>query len=161
MSPVWIRKAGFSGMAVTCARACWKVSVTLVLTGLLKPRWLSLTWAKLKPKLGAAVASSIRRARGRPPATVQTTALPAQVMHFRNPRRLSSYSICIVASFHSRPEWPTWTHLPGCSTAYSRGRKKLLPGISVGHVRYDHQYAWGQVQGGKFWRLTTGTGASN
>src|SRR3954454_10132631 len=148
MSPVWIRKAGFSGMAVTCARACWKVSVTLVLTGLLKPRWLSLTWAKLKPKLGAAVASSIRRARGRPPATVQTTALPAQVMHFRNPRRLSSYSICIVASFSSRPEWPDLDASTGVQySIFPKQKKNFLPGISVGHVRYDHQYAWGQAQG--------------
>ena len=75
-------------MPVTWFSASWKVPVTLVLTGLSKPRWLSLTWAKVKPVSAASAwPAPMTCDRGMPPATVQTMALPAQVMHFRNPRR--------------------------------------------------------------------------
>ena len=90
MSPVWIMNAGCFGMAAMLPSASCSVAVTLGLAGLSKPRWLSLICTKVKPSLVAASALPIRRERGTPPATVQTMAVPAQVMHFRKPRRCMS-----------------------------------------------------------------------
>ena len=86
MSPVWIMKAGRLGSLPTSSSASCNVAVTFGLAGLSKPRWLSLICTKVK-SLVAASALPIRRERGTPPATVQTMAVPAQVMHFRKPRR--------------------------------------------------------------------------
>ena len=88
MSPVWIRKRGWPGTSVTAFSAAPKVPAVSGLTGLSKPRWLSLTWTKLKSVV-AASALPISRALGTPPAIVQTMAVPAQVMHSSTPRRLS------------------------------------------------------------------------
>src|SRR4029077_7475036 len=66
--------------------ASCNVTVTFGLAALSKPRWLSLICTKVNSLL-AASALSIGRERGTPPATVQTKAVPAQVMHFRKPRR--------------------------------------------------------------------------
>src|SRR5271165_5990391 len=79
-------KAGVIGSLATSSSASCSVAVTLGLAGLSKPRWLSLICTKVK-SLPAASALPIRRERGTPPATVQTMAVPAQVMHFRKPRR--------------------------------------------------------------------------
>src|SRR5271165_5018868 len=79
-------KAGVIGSLATSSSASCSVAVTLGLAGLSKPRWLSLICTKVK-SLPAASALPIRRERGTPPATVQTMAVPAQVMHLRKPRR--------------------------------------------------------------------------
>ena len=81
-----------------------------------KPRWLSLICTKVN-SLVAASALPIRRERGTPPATVQTMAVPAQVMHFRKPRRCRFGSMLIDDLLLLR--------LP-CST----GRPGLFPGLS-------------------------------
>jgi hypothetical protein len=89
-SPVWRMKSGFTGMAAILATASRKVTRVSGLNGLEKPMWLSLICTKLKgrARVAAAAASSPTDA-GTPPASVQTSPVPAQLMHFKNPRRLS------------------------------------------------------------------------
>ncbi|HEX3920378.1 MAG TPA: hypothetical protein VHW60_23805 [Caulobacteraceae bacterium] len=67
--------------------------------GLEKPRRLSLICTKLNGRAaaGRAAASSATGA-GTPPASVQTRPVPAQLMHFRNPRRLSPPCSLITTS---------------------------------------------------------------
>ena len=86
MSPVWMMKAGLPGMASTLSIAASKVAFASGLAGLEKPIWLSESWTKEKPP-SAAFAEPISREAGTPPATVQTTPVPAQSMHFRVCRR--------------------------------------------------------------------------
>src|ERR1700684_2049278 len=98
--------AGLSSTLMTWFSASWDVPVPLVLTGLLNPKWLSLTCAKVKPA-SAALAWPITWDRGIPPATVQSIALPAQVIHFRTPRRFGSRnSVVIVTLLHGPAQAP-------------------------------------------------------
>jgi hypothetical protein len=53
--------------------------------------WLSEIWTKEKPP-SAAFAELMSRDEGTPPATVQSTPVPAQSMHFKVCRRSSSPS---------------------------------------------------------------------
>ena len=91
MSPVWMRKAGLSGIARTLSTAAFRVARASGLAGFSKPMWLSESWTKEKPP-SAALAAPIRRDDGTPPATVQTTPVPAHSMHFKVWRRSSSRS---------------------------------------------------------------------
>lgn len=77
--------AGFIGL--TCAIAAASVAGVSVLGSRAKPIWLSEICAKVKP-VSAAAAVPIRAARGMPPATVQSAAVPAQAMQERAPRRV-------------------------------------------------------------------------
>ena len=113
ISPVWIRKAGLSATAVTWPRASWKVPVTLVFTGLLKPRWLSLTWAKVKPVVrGLGLSDDVRprNAAGdgpdhgtagpghafQEPAAVRVVIVDAHVGCSRLPDRFTGMSAGII-----------------------------------------------------------------
>src|SRR5450631_755808 len=84
---------GFAGIALILAMASSRVPSALGLAGLSKPTWLSLICRKVRaPAPGAAPwarASPTRPSeRGTPPATVQRTPVPAQVMHSSTLRRL-------------------------------------------------------------------------
>ena len=57
MSPVWIMKAGFCGIAWMRAIASSSVPLAFGLAGLSKPIWLSLICRKVKPFGSAAMAS--------------------------------------------------------------------------------------------------------
>ena len=108
MSPVWIMKAGLAGSALTRPIASSSVPLALGLAGLSKPIWLSLICRKVKPLVSAASASSMMPSEaGTPPATVQSTPVPAQVMHSSTLRRLGpwSWSCAVMAC------------LPGCRLA--------------------------------------------
>jgi hypothetical protein len=60
------------------------------LAGLSKPTWLSLICRKLSPAGSSAAASPTSPIeRGTPPEMVQSTPVPAQVMHSRTLRRLT------------------------------------------------------------------------
>ena len=90
-SPVWMMKSGLFGIAAILAIASRKVARASGLNGLEKPMWLSLTCTKLNgAALRVAAPASSAIPAGTPPARVQTRPVPAQVMHFRNPRRLSA-----------------------------------------------------------------------
>ncbi len=93
MSPVWMMKAGSPGIASTLSIAASKVFRASGLAGFEKPMWLSDSCTKEKPP-SAALAEPIRRDDGTPPATVQTTPVPAQSMHFRDCRRSRPPSSC-------------------------------------------------------------------
>src|SRR5580704_3055712 len=83
-------KSGFFGIAAILAIASRRVARASGLNGLEKPMWLSLTWTKLNGAVFTVAAAASRPIEaGMPPATVQTRPVPLQVMHFRNPRRLS------------------------------------------------------------------------
>ena len=90
-SPVWIRKSGRSGSALILATASWSVAVTVCLYGSLpNPMWLSLIWTNEKlPAAAPARRATWPNARDEktPPPAVQTSPVPAQAMHLRNPRR--------------------------------------------------------------------------
>ena len=87
MSPVWMMKAGLSGIARTLSTAALKVARASGLAGFSKPMWLSEIWTKEKLP-SAALAAPMRREDGTPPATVQTTPVPAHSMHSKVCRRL-------------------------------------------------------------------------
>ncbi len=112
MSPVWIMKAGRSGAAPIRLIASCKVPTASGLAALLKPIWLSLICTKLSPLASAAAALPISPERGTPPATVQTTAVPAQVMHLQkaatvNPVAVaSSRCSCRLPPSRARPSDP-------------------------------------------------------
>src|SRR5664279_2836600 len=90
MSPVWIMKAGFCGIALILLIASSSVPIAFGLAGLSKPTWLSLICRKLSPGASAAVAASTSPSeRGTPPEMVQSTPVPAQVMHSNTRRRLT------------------------------------------------------------------------
>ena len=72
------------------------VSATSRFGSRLKPRWLSLTCTKVKlagaaafspPARPCRLSGSTREQPRMPPLTAQTMPVPAQAMHFRNPRR--------------------------------------------------------------------------
>jgi hypothetical protein len=87
---VWIMKDGFTGIAFTRAMASSSVPMALGLAGLSKPTWLSLICRKVRPVVSAATAESTRpRECGTPPEMLQSTPVPAQVMHSSTFRRLS------------------------------------------------------------------------
>jgi hypothetical protein len=89
MSPVWIMKKGFTVRALTLLMASSSVPSALGFAGLSKPTWLSLIWRKVSPLTACALASPTRpRECGTPPATDQSTPVPAQVMHSSTLRRL-------------------------------------------------------------------------
>ena len=87
MSPVWMMNAGFPGIAAILSTAALRVARASGLAGFSKPMWLSEIWTNEKPP-SAALAAPMRREDGTPPATVQTTPVPAQSMHFKDLRRL-------------------------------------------------------------------------
>src|SRR5258707_132699 len=96
-SPVCSSIEGLVGnLAIRSSAAC-KVALGSGLASLLKPMWLSLIWTKVKSlplAISAALAAPPRpSARGTPPLTVQTMPVPAQAMHFSNPRRLNSVAL--------------------------------------------------------------------
>ena len=95
MSPVWIMKDGFAGIALILLTASSSVPSALGLAGLSKPTWLSLICMKVMPPASAACAEPTSPSeRGTPPVMVQSTPVPAQVMHSSTRRRLprSSWS---------------------------------------------------------------------
>src|SRR5271166_3477468 len=119
-------KAGVIGSLATSSSASCSVAVTLGLAGLSKPRWLSLICTKVK-SLPAASALPIRRERGTPPATVQTMAVPAQVMHLRKPRRCKFGSmlmdgLLLVRGPPSGPGCPLYRHHTGVIPAAIRNK---------------------------------------
>ena len=91
MSPVWIMNEGFAGIALILSMASSSVPSALGLAGLSKPTWLSLIWRKVMPGAArAACAESMMPSeRGTPPVMVQSTPVPAQVMHSSTLRRLT------------------------------------------------------------------------
>jgi hypothetical protein len=81
-------KSGVRGRALILSTATRSVAVTSGFAGLLKPMWLSLIWAKLKPPASLATdcwPNALELAR--PAPIVHTTPVPAQAMHSRKPRR--------------------------------------------------------------------------
>src|SRR4030088_2791994 len=80
---------GFAGIALILLMASSSVPSALGLAGLSKPTWLSLICRKVMPLAACALASPTRPSDcGTPPATVQSTPVPAQVMHSSTLRRL-------------------------------------------------------------------------
>src|SRR3569833_3361027 len=80
ISPVWIMKDGFAGIVLILLIASSSVPFAYGLAGLSKPTWLSLICRKVKPFTSCAIASTMwPTAAGTPPATVQSTPVPAQV----------------------------------------------------------------------------------
>jgi RNA polymerase sigma-70 factor (ECF subfamily) len=97
-SPVWMMKSGACGSALILSTVACSVPTTSGFAGLLKPIWLSLICTKVISPLGSPVCPGLPNARelSRPPPTVQTTPVPAQAMHSRNPRRSDSVVVAIV-----------------------------------------------------------------
>lgn len=95
MSPVWIMKDGLTGIALILLTASSSVPSALGLAGLSKPTWLSLIWRKVMPGVAAVAAfaeSMMPSERGTPPVMVQSTPVPAHVMHSSTLRRLTPSS---------------------------------------------------------------------
>jgi hypothetical protein len=85
------QETGCVGIALILSIASVSVARGSGLGGRWKPMRLSLICTKVSSPCGAsaAAASPIRPGvRGTPPLKVQTTPVPAQVMHFNRPRRL-------------------------------------------------------------------------
>ena len=90
MSPVWIMNDGFAGMPLILAIASSRVPIAFGLAGLSKPTWLSLICRKVRPAGWAACAAPTSPSeRGTPPEMVQSTPVPAHVMHSSTRRRLT------------------------------------------------------------------------
>src|SRR5690242_14145637 len=88
MSPVWMINDGAGSRALIRAMACSKVPSASLLASPLKPMCVSLICTKLKPRAGSAAEAGLKaRDERTPPVTVQTSPVPAQAMHCRNPRR--------------------------------------------------------------------------
>ena len=91
MSPVCSRNSGLDFSALILSTAAFNVPTTSVFAGLLKPMWLSLICAKLSwPFIfaGSSWDQWLRLKVSRiPPFITQKVPVPAQAMHFRNPRR--------------------------------------------------------------------------
>ena len=92
MSPVCRRNSGGTCRALIFSTAALKVAATSGLAGLLNPMWLSLICTKLSsPILWDFVFDPMSKASARevstPPSITQSAPVPAQAMHFRNPRR--------------------------------------------------------------------------
>src|SRR6201991_149813 len=91
ISPVWIMKDGLTGIALILPIASSSVPSAFGLAGLSKPTWLSRICRTLTPAGSAASAEPTSPSeRGTPPVTVQSTPVPAQVMHSSTRRRLRS-----------------------------------------------------------------------
>jgi len=88
-------KDGFFGIALILLMASSSVPSAFGLAGLSKPTWLSLIYRKLMPAgsaaLAALAASTSPSDRGTPPEIVQSTPVPAQVMHSSTLRRLTPW----------------------------------------------------------------------
>src|SRR6516164_1088762 len=100
-------KAGWVFNSLTLPMASRSVPSASGLAGLLKPIWLSLICAKVKPEPSAANASPSRpKDFGTPPDTVHKTPVPAQIMHSRAPRRFdlgsADFAPCLVTCCHDR-----------------------------------------------------------
>src|SRR5262249_9308956 len=91
ISPVWSMNSGGDASALTLSTAALSVPATSGFAGLLNPRWLSLICTKLRSPW--AVFSPIAEIRlklydfSTPPWMTHKAPVPAQAMHFRNPRR--------------------------------------------------------------------------
>src|SRR3979490_2774409 len=80
---------GFAGMALIFLMASSSVPSALGLAGLSKPLSRSLICGKVMPAGSAALAEPTRPSeRGTPPEMVQSTPVPAQVMHSSTRRRV-------------------------------------------------------------------------
>src|ERR1700756_3841764 len=131
MWPVWIMKGGFAGNALILLTASSSVPSALGLAGLSKPTWLSLIWRKGMPGACAAIAeSTMPSERGTPPVIVQSTPVPAQVMHSSTLRRLTPSSpwSCPLIAHLLRPgiglrggDWGRGGFIPGCDDDFVRG----------------------------------------
>src|ERR1700734_4209230 len=116
MSPVWMMKGGLAGIAGTLSTAARKAAGAAGLAGFSTPNGVSDIWTKEKLP-SAALAEPIRREDGTPPATVQTTPVPAHSMHFRVCRR-------------SRP--PSRSSIIGLSW-FGKGRPEERPFFRTGY----------------------------
>src|SRR6266545_4955891 len=136
MSPVWIMKAGFCGSPLILPIASSSVPMALGLAGLSKPTWLSLICRKLSlPASAASAPSMIPSERGTPPAIVQSTPVPAQVMHSNILRRLGP------AFGSSLVEWVmvVLRALVGLDAVETGGRRGLFPGGAGSDEGSDHE----------------------
>src|SRR6266478_829970 len=93
MSPVCSMNSGTAVSPLILSTAAFSVPATSGLAGLLNPIWLSLICTKLSSPLASVVLNSERRLRlydfNTPPCITQKAPVPAQAMHFRQPRRLT------------------------------------------------------------------------
>src|SRR6266851_2271732 len=91
MSPVCSMNSGAPDRALILSTAAFRVPATSGFAGLLNPMWLSLICTKLSsPIMSAVLISEIRLKLyefSTPPFITQKAPVPAQAMHFRNPRR--------------------------------------------------------------------------
>src|SRR5216683_3283361 len=91
MSPVCNRNSGGLLSPLIFSTAAFSVPATSGFAGLLNPIWLSLICTKLSsPIMSAVLISEIRLKLyefSTPPFITQKAPVPAQAMHFRNPRR--------------------------------------------------------------------------
>ena len=99
-------KSGRCGSAFTLAIASRNVARASAFGGLLKPIWLSLICAKVKGAAaecltGAASAASSPIELPTPPLKANSAPVPAQAMHFKNPRRSPSMSSSIAKPLRS------------------------------------------------------------
>jgi len=88
MSPVCSMNSGATGKALILVTAACSVETTSGFAGLLKPMWLSLIWTKLNSPAACWCEASLRLYDlSTPPWSTHRAPVPAQAMHFRNPRR--------------------------------------------------------------------------
>src|SRR5438105_3548183 len=94
MSPVCSINSGAPDRALILSTAAFRVPATSGFAGLLNPMWLSLICTKLSsPIISAVLVSEIRLKLYEfktPPFITQRAPVPAQAIHFRNPRRSRS-----------------------------------------------------------------------
>src|ERR1700731_3360180 len=119
---------GLTGIALILLMASSRVPSALGLAGLSKPTWLSLICRNVRPAGSAACAEPTSPSeRGTPPEMVQSTPVPAQVIHSRTRRRLTpgllwlwswSNSLIAFVSLDTR-DWVPWTGSGGAAV-YSR-----------------------------------------
>ena len=106
MSPVWIMNDGLVGIALILLMASSSVPSAFGLAGLSKPTWLSLICRKVIPLASAAAAEPTSPSEcGTPPVTVQSTPVPAQVMHSSTRRRLTPvfFIVMVVIAHDTSP----------------------------------------------------------
>src|SRR2546427_4778636 len=86
--------SGGADSALILSTAAFSVPATSGFAGLLKPMWLSLICTKLNSPSDSFELISGSRLRlydfSTPPLITQRAPVPAQAMHFRNPRRSRS-----------------------------------------------------------------------
>src|SRR5271156_1039434 len=132
MSPVWIMSAGLSGIAMTLSIATLSVARASGLAGFSKPMWLSEIWTKEK-RPSAALAAPMRREAGTPPATVQTTPVPAHSMHFKVWRRLKPSSCwSVIISLLVRQMAPFMEETQGRGGLFPLGGKNFFLATNLG-----------------------------